>query len=53
MNDDDDKENKGSNNGPQPPFDFRKNRFALILFLVVIGLLAAIIFSSMARCVTP
>jgi cell division protease FtsH len=46
MNDDDDKENKGQNNGPQPPFDFRKNRFALILFLVVIGLLAAIIFSN-------
>ena len=46
MNDDDDKENKGQGNGPQPPFDFRKNRFALILFLVVIGLLAAIIFSN-------
>jgi cell division protease FtsH len=46
MNDDDDKENKGQNNGPQPPFDFRKNRFALILFLVVIGLLAAILFSN-------
>jgi cell division protease FtsH len=46
MNDDDDKENKGQNNGPQPPFDFRKNRFALVLFLVVIGLLAAIIFSN-------
>lgn len=46
MSDDDDKENKGQNNGPQPPFDFRKNRFALILFLVVIGLLAAIIFSN-------
>ena len=46
MNDDDDKENKGHNNGPQPPFDFRKNRFALILFLVVIGLLAAILFSN-------
>lgn len=46
MNDDDDRENKGQNNGPQPPFDFRKNRFALILFLVVIGLLAAIIFSN-------
>jgi cell division protease FtsH len=48
MNDDDDKENKGqgNGNGPQPPFDFRKNRFALILFLVVIGLLAAIIFSN-------
>ena len=46
MNDDDDKENKGQNNSPQPPFDFRKNRFALVLFLVVIGLLAAILFSN-------
>ena len=46
MNDDDDKENKGQNNGSQPPFDFRKNRFALVLFLVVIGLLAAILFSN-------
>jgi len=44
MNDDDDKDSKGQ--GPQPPFDFKKNRFALILFLVVIGLLAAILFSS-------
>jgi len=46
MNDDDDKENKGQNNGSQPPFDFRKNRFALVLFLVVVGLLAAILFSN-------
>ncbi len=46
MNDDDDKENKGQGNGPQPPFDFRKNRFALILFLVVIGLLVAIFLNN-------
>src|SRR5688572_5466688 len=46
MSDDDDKENKGQGNGPQPPFDFRKNRFALILFLVVIGLLVAIFLNN-------
>jgi len=46
MNDDDDKENKGPDKGPQPPFDFRKNRFALILFLVVIGLLVAIFLNN-------
>ena len=42
---DDDKDNKGPG-GPQPPFDFRKNRLALVLFLVVIGLLAVILFSN-------
>ncbi len=46
MSEDDDKENKGQGNGPQPPFDFRKNRFALILFLVVIGLLVAIFLNN-------
>ena len=48
MNEDDDnsKEPKGQNNGQQTPFDFKKNRFALVLFLVVIGLLAAIVMSN-------
>jgi len=46
MNDDDDKENKGSNNGSNSPFDFKKNRFALILFLVVIGLVSAIVMTG-------
>jgi cell division protease FtsH len=50
---DDDKENKGPGGSPQPPFDFRKNRLALVLFLVVIGLLAAILFSNDASSSRP
>ncbi|MEI8092697.1 MAG: ATP-dependent zinc metalloprotease FtsH [Spirochaetales bacterium] len=53
MNDDDDKENRGPGNGSNSPFDFKKNRFALILFLVVIGLVTAIVMTGNLKTGTP